>query len=685
LGPGASYFCRLYYDEEKQFAEEIFASSDPPEINYLHKKGFRRFGSYGVVVPTTVRDHIYLEFGFAGAGTVSFRDARLMSVGGIESFLRGRTIISQSELDSLPEEEKRGARPGNTGLVVRPDNMVSWAGIEFLLTGYIPLRHWAKMLLSWGSYVVLILVATLAVAVIMRRQWVDNERYPMPIAQVTMALVGSDTGDNNPFSAIWRNRIMWMGFGLALFWCLMRGWRQYNPEVPSMWISVPLKPYLDGVVWGQAWTEVNFRVYAVIIGLAMFMELNVLISLVIGFFLFRLQFWFGYNYLAMGKSVGGSFAQTTYPFAPHQVIASYVTYGLLVLFFTRGYLWKVLRAAVSGGPLDKSKRDGDDTPATANQEMPELFSYRAALLLLIGSFAGIILWSKWVNIPPAGMLVYFGVLLLICFVAAKIRAECGAPFAAYFPHLAVVALPVLGGMSLFAPKGIVFVTLTMSVFMPLFVPAVFFLIPGFQLELVEFGRRLRLPRRHILYTCVLGVLGGILIGGWVFLSSTNGLGADYAGNQTIFRAERQAFKTYSSELTTATQHMAEQSAPSPSQGPQAEPAPVKPEIWAYTFAASSTALVTILRQLFAGFWFHPIGLILGPSNLPNFVWGSVLTAWIIRSLTLKLGGAVTVRTKLLPFFTGVFLAGVTAHVVMGLIAVFLYFFAPGVLRHGGVF
>ncbi len=682
LGPGASYFCRLYYDEEEEFAEEIFAAADPPDVNFLQREGFLRLGSYGVVVPTTVRDHIYLEFGLSGAGTVSFRDTRFMSVGGLESLLRGRHMISQSEFDALYEDEKRGARAGNTGLVVRPDNMWSWAGIKFLATGYIPLHHWTKMVVSWGSYVMLILVATLAVAVIMRRQWVDNERYPMPIGQMAMALVGNDDGDN-PFSAIWRNRIMWLGFGLALFWCLMKGWRQFNGDVPNMNISVQLKPYLEGAQWGQAWTDIYFNVYAIILALAIFMELNVLISIVIGFLLFRLQYSFGYNYLAMGKSVGSDIGQTTYPFASEQVIGAYVSYGLLVLFFTRRYLGKVLRAAIRGGTLEKSEQDSAKAPAIAGQGLPELFSYRTALLLLIGSFLGVFLWSKWVDIPPAGMLLYFGFLLLVCFVATRLRAECGTPFAAYFPHKAMVAMPMIGGMSLFAPKGIVFVTVSMAILTPLFLPAVFFLIPGFQFELVEFGRRLRLPRSHIVYTCLFGVLGGIFIGGWVFLSSTYGVGGDYVENRDVFRADRQAFETYSRELIRTTQSMIEEGAQSG--GLEAESKPIETETWAYIFAGSTTALVTILRQMFASFWFHPIGLILGPTSMGQWVWGSALAAWIIRSLTLRLGGAVTVRTKLLPFFTGVFLASVATHAIMGGVHVLLHFFAPGVVRYGGLF
>ena len=67
-------------------------------------------------------------------------------------------------------------------------------------------------------------------------------------------------------------------------------------------------------------------------------------------------------------------------------------------------------------------------------------------------------------------------------------------------------------------------------------------------------------------------------------------------------------------------------------------------------------LLTVLRQLFSGFWFHPIGLILGSSNMMDgAVWGSLLVAWAVRGLVLKVGGATSVKNKLQPFFVGVFL------------------------------
>ena len=78
--------------------------------------------------------------------------------------------------------------------------------------------------------------------------------------------------------------------------------------------------------------------------------------------------------------------------------------------------------------------------------------------------------------------------------------------------------------------------------------------------------------------------------------------------------------------------------------------------------------MAVLRQLFAGFWFHPIGVIMGSSHYMEGVWGSVLVAWIIRSVVLRLGGAATVKKKLLPFFVGFFLAAVLSVLIWDIYA-----------------
>ena len=79
------------------------------------------------------------------------------------------------------------------------------------------------------------------------------------------------------------------------------------------------------------------------------------------------------------------------------------------------------------------------------------------------------------------------------------------------------------------------------------------------------------------------------------------------------------------------------------------------------FCGSVMAVLTLLRQYFSGFWFHPIGFMLGWTNINNGApWGTLLVAWAIRLTVLKIGGARAVRNKLLPFFTGAVIGCITS-------------------------
>ena len=65
-------------------------------------------------------------------------------------------------------------------------------------------------------------------------------------------------------------------------------------------------------------------------------------------------------------------------------------------------------------------------------------------------------------------------------------------------------------------------------------------------------------------------------------------------------------------------------------------------------------LAAVLRQFFAGFWFHPVGLLIGPTHMMDQVWGSCLVALALRFAVVRMAGAEAVRARLLPAGIGVF-------------------------------
>ncbi len=647
------YYCRIFYDDTEQFATEVFASRETAQPGYLRPGGFIRKGAYGVKFEAAVNQIAYIELGLVGRGNVAFADLKLMSVSVIEELFDGRKVVSQAEYDALPAK-LRGR------VLVKPASMFSLAGLKMILGGGIPLREWTNPAIFWLGYIVLLLSGTFAVAVIMRKQWLENERFPMPVAQIPIRLLGLNTTDEEELAsgklpAIWLNRLMWAGFGVSFFWCVMKIWAAYNSSVPNMSINVPLGPYFSDPSWGGMW-NISFKVCSIFLAIGIFMELNILGTIVLGFFLYRAQLWFGH---ANGlTSVAG------YPFQGDQMNGSYLFYALLVIFFTRKYLWRVVKRAVQGGRLPG--------------EEEEVLSYRSAMITLLLCFAGVAVWAHWAGVGVAGMLVFYMVMLLVAFVAAKLRAECGVPFSTYFPWAIFMLVPLFGGAPLVIPAGFLFLAMISE----LFGIRSFMLVPGIQLEMIELGRRARVVPRHMLYVCALGLLGAWLVGGWFMLSNAynTGLGGTTAANAGANAMSKKAhwFRSYGNYIKNAEQTVLPATVVGGgNEGTVKGGGRVRPETWALLYGAGTVTAVTVLRQFFAGFWFHPIGLLVGPTWMVQEAWGSLLLAWLVRLVVLKLGGAATVRNKLLPFATGIFLGGTASYLLYVVIVSYLKFFVPG--------
>jgi hypothetical protein len=641
------YYCRIFYDDATAFASEVFSSREPAKPGYLRPDGFIRKGLYGVTFGPTVEREAVIELGLIGRGEVAFADLSLVNVSVITELYDGRKVMSAAQYEALPAK-LRGR------VLVQPDSWWSLAGVKWILSGGIPFREWTQPAIFWMSYLALLLTGTFVIAVIMRRQWVENERYPLPVAQIPIRLLGlnehPDDLSTGRLPTIWKTPVMWAGFAVTLVWCVMKIWSAYNASVPNLGINVPLGPYFSDSALAPVFNQVNLKVASIFLAIGLFMELNILMTLVIGYFLYRAQYWVGETY--------GLSSMSEYPFAAEQMNGSYLMYALLVIFFTRKYLRGVLVQAVRGQKLD-AECD------------PEVLSYRACMITLVLCFGGVALWADWAGIGMAGMLVFYTITLLVSFVAAKLRAECGVPFSTYFPYGIFLLVPLFGGAPLIAPGGFIFIAIISEIF---FLRS-FLLIPGIQLEAIELGRRARVAPRHLIYVCVLGLIGAWIIGGWFTLSNsyTTGMGTPSQVNRTYW------FNTYGGYIKSA-----DQSAATPETSAESERTAsaasfkADPALWATFFGASTVAAITVLRQFFAGLWFHPIGLLVGSSWMIQEAWGSLLLAWLIRFSVLKLGGAATVRTKLMPFAVGIFLGGTTAYFFYFVTVSYLKFFVPGV-------
>lgn len=616
LDSGSYYFLRVKKPGDEN-PQEIVRSRELAKVDKMHPEGFVPVGLYGFQfygldsAPT-----VDLEFGLAGNGRVEIKNPKIFNVSALETIYSGVSSVPASEYEKLPPGQR-------AGLIPRPDNLFSPEGLAFLLKAGIPISDWTGMLATWGSLIGLILAGALAINVVMRRAWVDGERLPLPLARIPEALFGN-AQDESSFARLWSMRVLWVGVILGLGWGLLRGLHFYNPNIPDTNINIDLAPYF-GDSMGDFWKNVKFKVFAVFVAVSVFVELNVLASLVVGYFAYRSLFWLG-SFTGWGGTVG-------YPYPHYQQLGAFLAYGFLVVLLTRKHIWSTLREAMR--------------PSLRPEGNGEVFSYRTAYLILAFALGGSLFWAEVVGISQSGMFLFMGLMLIFALVASKFRAESGMPSGYFMPQNGALALILLGGIPVFGAEAVLLTFICSFIFCV----SVFFLIPGAQIELMELGRSYRMKSSHIVGVIALGLLGGLIIGGWVFLGNAYAFGGESMKYDWAFMEKPWYFGEFNVQLAAATSETAKQGSL------------LSPSNIAFSLAAVVTAVLTFLRQIFAGFWLHPMGFIVGSSYMTEILWGSFLVAWALRLLFVKFGGGLSVRTKLQPFFIGVLLGSAMSWMV----------------------
>ena len=80
----------------------------------------------------------------------------------------------------------------------------------------------------------------IAAMVILRRQWIVNERLIFPLMQVPLAMV-EEAKPGDRLSGFFKNPVMWVGFSLPALWGTLHGLYNYFPDI------IPVATYIDTV------------------------------------------------------------------------------------------------------------------------------------------------------------------------------------------------------------------------------------------------------------------------------------------------------------------------------------------------------------------------------------------------------------------------------------------------------
>jgi len=260
------------------------------------------------------------------------------------------------------------------------------------------LSAWIGPVSFWSLFMLALMMVTLGLNVIVRRQWLEGEHLACPLVNLPVEI-------SEPRPRLFSRNMFWLGFAIAA------GIDTYNsfaflypaiPKIPIDWVD--MAPAFKGRPWNAVgWTPRSF--YPFIIGMGYLMPSD---------FLFSCWFFYVMWKAELVTSAAFGWDQVKeFPFTNYQAFGAYALFGVHAILIGRPYL-----AQVWDRVLNKPG---------ARPEKNEALSYRAATLTILVGFI-ILVWFS----AAAGLRIWLAVLFFLIYFGlsvaiTRMRAQFGAP------------------------------------------------------------------------------------------------------------------------------------------------------------------------------------------------------------------------------------------------------------------
>jgi hypothetical protein len=442
----------------------------------------------------------------------------------------------------------------------------------------------------------------------LRRQWTESERLTYPAIQLPLALTHEIEAKD-----LFKSRLMWAGFALALLIEIVNGLNFLDPTIPA----VPGVKFHSIVPYFSEWPlsaigRIEASMYPFMIGLAFFLPSDLAFSCWFFHLLVQVE-------LVAGAVVGWSDVPN-FPYLDEQATGGWIALALAALWASRRYLGAVFRRAFG---LDKTVRDeGEPLP------------YRWAVVGLFSGLAILFAFCWVAGMAPLAIIAFFVIYLLVAISISRVRAEFGTP------HVVRSGYPqkIMGMVGTkFFPKP----TLTvMGCFWWFNRRYGNHPMPN-QLEAFKMAQVADIDNRKLSWVILLSTVVAMLFTYWSQLHLTYQDGALLTpGVKSWVGSE--SFNNVAAWIKT----------------------PAKPDariIVVFICGFAFTLLLRAARGYFFRWPFHPAGYILGTCEALRYTWFCFFIAWLIKSVLSYVGGNRS-RRAAIPFFMGLMLGDFTGGV-----------------------
>jgi hypothetical protein len=475
---------------------------------------------------------------------------------------------------------------------------------------------WLSPILVWSTFIVVLLGVMICINVLIRRQWMDQERLSFPITQLPLEITRESGADS-----LFTNRLMWMGFLIPVVLESLASLNYLYPNIPFFPIKpsdprLDLTPLFSTPPWsGMGGLQLSF--YPLVIGLTYFLPLDVAFSLWFFFLFSRFE-----NVVATALGYhdpGAAQSIARMPYTGEQSAGAFIGVALFALYGLRRHLGAAIKQALF---LARS-RDTDDR----NEPMP----YRLALVGIVAGLAFLTAFGVAIGMSPAVVLVYFILYYLYVITFTRIRAEAGLPWG-FGPDMSVHQLMQSpGGSRAFVIADRVGLNLLLwhdldfrTVEMPN------------QLEAMKIGEATRMNLRHVAAVILLATVVG------AFASWASVLTCYYQ-----YGAATAKVNGWRTDMGSVPWQTMKDWIDNPTR-------PDLPRLEGVAIGFVATAFLLVMRSRFTWWPFHPIGYAISGTFTMSWLWCATLVGWGIKSIVIRYGGMKSYR-RALPFFIGLIL------------------------------
>ncbi len=452
----------------------------------------------------------------------------------------------------------------------------------------VPWGAWVAGLSAWVPFLLCLHVVMICMMVLLRKQWVDNERLAYPLTYLPLALAGADSGGR---PTILSQRTFWIGFSIAFVLASLKGLSFYFPQMPKM------DPTTSVTVIENIWS-LEFRLSFPMVGFFYLVSLETTFSL-----------WF-FNLLtqivrAIMDFLGVSSSESMGVFGAQRPTFHYLGAGAFLalvgsnLWISRHHLSRIWERVTGRGDPE--------------YDSGEIISYRIAFWAMVVGLVGMTWWLVATGIPVL-VAPLFVIMAFVFYIGlTRIVVESGMA-EGVAPSIAPSIVAGWLGAGPLGNKGLVALGLTY-----VWTSDIRTYVMASAANSLKMAQVIEHKQHRLFWGFIIAILVALATSMWLTMTRAYDQGG-VTLNHWFFHGVPMSAYNWVKDWTIR------------------QPGPSYSGISLTALGAVIYVFLTAMRFRFPSWPFHPIGYSIGSVWIMDAMWFTCFITWLVKGVILRYGG-----------------------------------------------